>query len=200
MARKLSAIRTVIRQVLSDEFAEGVDLEWENDELDIHIQQCIEEISDALPYEVKETLTTTAGSRDIDISSITDLLDVDKVEYKIDQYPQEFRNCSVFADVLTMKVDAAPGAGETVYAYCYKIHTLTETASTLKPKLERLLILGATATAAISKARSLINTLNLGGSRTPADMSAWGTARLALFREGLRKATKIRPYTDWPKG
>lgn len=55
MARKLSDIRDSVRDVLRDEFVEGVDLEWEDDELNRLIALTLGEIEQKMPYEVKAT-------------------------------------------------------------------------------------------------------------------------------------------------
>ena len=197
--KTLSAIRDIVRQRLKDEFVSGLALEWEDDELDLLVFDCISEMSKCSPYEVKETLTTTAGSRDLDISSITNLLSVEEIEYKVGSTPKNMRSCSVFGDILTMDIDTSPGDSEDVYLYCHKLHQLTDSSSTLKPQLEDTLVLGVCAKAAISKARTLINKINIGGAKTPTEMQAWGTAQLVLYRQELRLITKPRMWKQYPK-
>ena len=53
MARKLSDIRASVRDILRDEFVEGVDLEWEEDELDRQIALTLNEMEQRMPREVK---------------------------------------------------------------------------------------------------------------------------------------------------
>jgi hypothetical protein len=113
--KPLAAIRAIIRQVLRDEVAE--DLEWEDDELDIHINECLLDISHACPYEVIETLNTTEGSTELDISSIANLLDIDEVEYPVGKTPKAMRSCNVFGNTLTIETDLSPAANEDVYLY-----------------------------------------------------------------------------------
>lgn len=149
MARTLSAIRTNIRQLLRDEFVSGSDFEFNNDEIDIHIANCLIDISQRRPYEVKETLTTTA-SKELDISSIDDLLEVDKVEFPVDNEPPDYRCCSVFGKTLRMDVSSTPAADESVYLFCHKVHQLNESSSSLIPQLELLLIEGVVAYVALA--------------------------------------------------
>lgn len=198
--KTLSAIRAIIRQLLLDEFAADVELEFQDDELDIHIGVCLAEISECSPYEVKETLTTTADSRELDISSIEDLLSIDEVEYLVGEFPKQMRNCSIFGDTLTIETSLTPAADEDVYLYCKKLHQLTESSSTLKPQHERVLILGVTGKAAIAKARTLINKVVLGGARTPVVMQSWGVGQLALYRAGLNEITEPPVWVDHPRG
>ena len=199
MSKNLSAVRAIVRQMLRDEFASGTAFVWEDDELDLHIAACLAEISERCPYEVKETLTTTASSKELDISSIEDLLEVDKIEFRTGQDPPDYRNLGVFGDTLTMDIDFLPAADENVYLYCHKLHQLTESSSTLKPQLERVLVLGVCGNAAIAKAQSQINKVNIGGGRTPADLQSWGINKLVLYRADLRRLTKPRTSRTYPK-
>lgn len=200
MATKtLSAIRTICRQMLRDEFTTGKDYVWPDDELDLHIADCLVEISQRRPYEFKETLTTTASSKELDISSIEDLLEVDKIEFRTGQDPPGYRNCSVFGSMLTMDINFLPSAAENVYLYCLKVHHLTEESSTLSPELDSLLVLGVVGRAAIAKAQSHIGKVNIGGWRTASELQGWGAGHLALYRAGLNRLARARTYTEYPK-
>jgi len=88
------------------------------------LDDCLVEIARYVPYRVRETLTTTADSRDLDISSVTDLLSIEAVEYAVGEWPRLFRNFSLFGTTLTLDIESAPGAGESVYLYCRKVHHL----------------------------------------------------------------------------
>lgn len=55
MAKYRSDIRATVRDILRDEFVEGVDLEWENDELDRFAAFTLREIEQKMPYEAKVT-------------------------------------------------------------------------------------------------------------------------------------------------
>lgn len=200
--RYLSGIVQEARQFLRDEFVEGKDLVWNDDELKLHIGHCLREISRFLPYETKETLTTTAKSRDLDLSTIAGLLKVKgviKVEFRVGNDPPDFRNCTRWGKTLTIDTTLIPAAGETVYLYCRKLHELTESSSTLDPIAEELLIDAVIAYAAISKARELINKVNIGGGRTPAEMLAWGQSKLAIFKVELRGEAEATVEEDYPK-
>jgi len=200
MAKTLSALRAIVRQFLRDEFVEGKEFSWEDDELDLHIAEILIEISQYRPYEVKETLTTTASSKELNISSIEDLFEVERIEFRTGQDPPDYRNCSIFGNTLTMDIDFLPSASEDVYLYCHKLHQLTESSSTLDPQSERVLVLGVTGKAAIAKAREHIDKINIGGARTPADMQAWGVSQLALYRAELPKLSKPKTRREYPKG
>lgn len=148
MSKPLTVIRDEVRVVLLD--APGPSNHFEDEDLDIHIQRFLETISIRVPYEKKETLSTTANSRDLDVSGITGLIDVDYVEYLVDQDTKQFRNVTRFSDVITMAVNALPSGSQSVYAYCLKLHELKNTSSTLPPYLEGILVDGSAALAVMS--------------------------------------------------
>jgi len=136
--------------MLNDEFVSGEVKDFADDEIGIHIMNCVMEMSQAKPYEVKETLTTSSGSKKLDISSIEDLLYIDWLEYPVDQDPVRKKGFEKFADIITMLIDTTPSADETVYAYCKKLHSISEDSSTLSPDMEHVLVMGAAANTALS--------------------------------------------------
>lgn len=203
MAKLLSGIRAVVRQMLSDELkSSAVDYSWTDDELDVYIADCLVEMASYSPkgtaYQVKKTLTTTAGSRELDLSLIDDLLLVIKVEYPVDKQPRRFRQFSVWGDTLRMELDSAPSAVENVYLYCAEYHSLSDTASTLNPNLERILILGVSGKAAVTKAQPKINAVNVGGAGVAANLQSWGLGQLALYREALGKLVVPDSFKEYP--
>jgi hypothetical protein len=198
MARLLSGIRTIARQKLADELkGSDVAYSWTDDELDIYIADCLVEMASYKPYEVKETLATTASSRELDLSSIDDLLEVKKVEYPVDKQPRRFRQFDVWGDTLRMELDTAPSSIDDVYLYCKKYHSLSDTASTLNPTLERILVLGVCGQAAVAKARTQINKVNK-NTGVAANMQAWGLAQLSLYYEELNKLVVADSFVEYP--
>lgn len=201
MAKTLSAIRDIVRQMLRDEFVSGEDFEWEPDELDIYISHTLAEISERRPHEVKETLTTTSGSRELDISSIEDLLEIDRLEYPTGNYPRDYRNFNqIDSDTIEIDTTLTPGDSQDVYVYCNKLHQLTESSSTLSPQIETALVLGAAAHAAIGKAQYHIKRVNVAGARMASQLQGWGMTKLALYRSALSRLAKPKTYTEYPKG
>jgi len=205
-ARLLSDIRASVRDILRDEFVEGVDIEWESDELDRLISITLREVEQRIPYEVKATtlddatdIETTANSKEIDISGIADIIRVVKAEYRTDKNPKQFRNVTVFGDTLTLDMNILPSSAEAVYLYLHKKHTLTDATSTLKPDAEAVLVQGVVARAAMNKGREQLNALNVGGVNVGPRMVEWGREQLALYRRELKRNTKIQVYEALPK-
>lgn len=192
MARYIAAIRQILRQKLRDEIVVSVTPEWADDEIDIHIQQILEEISQYVPYETKETLTTTASSRNISLATITDLINVEQVEYPVGSDPRDFIPYTVWGSTLTLNGDSVPSAAESAYAYCRKLHSITTSSSTLGANLEQLLIRGVCASLAASKAREHINEVNLGGGNVAAQMLQWANNELMIFRADIKKMGRQR--------
>lgn len=198
-AKLLSGIRAIVRQMLSDELkGSDVAYKWTDDELDVYISDCLIEMAKYKAYEVKETVETTASSRELDVSTIDDLLEVKEVEYPVDKQPRRFRQFTRWGDILRMELDSTPGDGEDVYLYCKKYHGLSDTASTLNPTLERILVLGVSGKAAITKAQPKINAVNVGGAGVASDFYKWGAGQWGLFREELNKLVTPDSFKEYP--
>ncbi|HEX77497.1 MAG TPA: hypothetical protein G4O03_03675 [Dehalococcoidia bacterium] len=210
----LTEMRTRLRRDLHDEDANNY--RWTDDELDRHIGRAVRELSLAAPREAKATLTTTAGSRELSIASLSDLVNIEAVEYPAGKYPALYVRFSLWGDTLTLLTDRVPGDGEAVYVYYGKMHTLDATSSTIPPHLEELVATGAAAYAAIEWSSYATNRVNLGGEDTWRGYLTWGQERLSAFLKGLaeqgrKNAVRVRqlyrPYepkpsqsTDWGPG
>ena len=105
----LTEIRARVRTDLHDE--DAADFRWASAELDRHIFHALREMSLAIPVEDKAALSVTAGSRDIDLSSLTGLVLVDSVEYPAGQSPPAFTEFRVWGDTLTLLVERVPAQG-----------------------------------------------------------------------------------------
>ena len=103
----LTEIRARVRTDLHDE--DAADYRWASTELDRHIFHALREMSLAMPVEDKAALSVTAGSRDIDLSSLTGLVLVDSVEYPAGQSPPAFTEFRVWGDTLTLAGGTGPG-------------------------------------------------------------------------------------------
>ena len=85
----IADIRARLRKDLHDE--DALNYRWTDGELDRHIQHTVREFSLAVPLEAKTTLATTAGSRDLSISGLTDLVAIEAVEYPTGELPARIR-------------------------------------------------------------------------------------------------------------
>ncbi len=180
----LTEMRTLVRRDLHDEDAGNY--RWSDDELDRHIARAVREFSEYLPYEQKATQATTSGSRDLDISSLTDRVMVEAVEYPVDNFPRRYQPFALWGDTLTLLGDEVPD-GSNAYIYYGKLHTLDASGSTIPAKYEDLIALGAGGFAAVEWAVYATNRVNVGGVMTPREFLAWGNQRLRHFRNELRR-------------
>ncbi|MBI4338599.1 MAG: hypothetical protein HY680_01455 [Chloroflexi bacterium] len=181
----LATMRARVRRELHDESAPNY--RWTDDEIDRHIQRSAAEASVASLRERKATLTTSAGSRDLSLATITDLVSVEAVEYPTGQYPPTYVRFSTWAGTLTLLVDSPPGGAENVNIYYGALHTLNATTSTLPVEVEDVVATGAGAYAALEWANFAINRINVGGEEVWRQYVTWGQERLAAFLEALRR-------------
>lgn len=180
----LADMRTIVRRDLHDE--DAANYRWTNNELDRHIAHAVKDFSEAVPNEQKATKATTSGAREISISTITDRVMVEAVEYPVDKFPKRYQRFSLWADTLTLLGDEIPD-GANAYIYYGKLHTLDATSSTISSRYEDLVAIGAAGHAASEWAVYAINRVNLGGSPTPAEFLAWGREKLNYFRQELKR-------------
>lgn len=271
MSKTLAYFRDVTRGLLQDNDPD--DERWNDIELHAHILRVLEDISAIAPAERKTALTAVAASRELDISSLEDRVRVLKAEYKLNNEPPSYRNCTVWGDTLTLTIPfdmtatsegtltgtvtftkgstAITGSGtafgtelsvgefirksggtewykvasiesatgltlsttsndtgadtaestlygsQPVYIYWLQKHQITESGSTITPKLERLVAIGAAGCAAISWAEKHINEVMVGGQTSPRDMLTWGQLKKLEFMAELQKERTIRVREEY---
>ena len=142
--------------------------------------------------------TDCISAKELDISDITNLLEVEKAEYPTRSDPQEFRNVSVFGDILRLDVDTEPDDGDEIFLYCNKVHSLTESASTLKPQHEDVLVKGIVAKAAQAwcaeqKRKDVVP----GSIQLHQD---WADKQYSIYLNDLNSITKQRVWNFYPSG
>ena len=180
----LSGMRTIVRRDLHDEDASNY--RWTDNELDRHIAHAVKDFSESIPYEQKATKATTSGSREIDISTITDRIMVEAVEYPVDKFPRMYQRFSLWADILTLLGDEVPD-GSNAYIYYGKLHTLDATSSTIPALHEDLIVAGACGYAAVEWSIYAVNRVNVGGVSTPGEFIAWGKEKLSFFKNEMKR-------------
>jgi len=180
----LTEMRAIVRRDLHDE--DAANYRWSDDELDRHIAHAVKEFSEAIPYEQKATKATTSGSREIDISTLTDRIMVQATEYPVDKFPKRYQRFALWGDTVTLLGDEVPD-GSNAYIYYGKLHTLDASTSTIPANLEDLIAAGAEGYAAVEWAVYAVNRVNVGGTITPSEFLAWGNERLKFFRQELKR-------------
>jgi len=121
-ARTHAEVRDAIEQRLQD----TANAAWTAAEIDQYIKDALTEISNWVPYRVKdESLTFASATRELDISAVKDISRIIKAEWIVDQEPPNFRNIT-WLDQHTIKimVEGVPDSGAACYLYLDKRHHL----------------------------------------------------------------------------
>jgi len=181
----LTTLRAQLRQDLHD--GDAANERWANAILDRHIERVKREISVVLPRPQKNTLTTTASSRDLSITTLTDLVDVQAVEWPTGEWPPAYKQWSLWDTTLTLLVENAPSGVENVNVFWGKVHTVDGTTSTLPVYAEEALLLGAAGYAALEWASFATNRANVEGDAAFAHYRTWGQDLLRLYEKQLRE-------------
>ncbi len=180
----LTDMRAIVRRDLHDEDSDNY--RWTDNEVNRHIAHAVQELSEYIPYEQKATKATTSGSRDLDISTITNRIMVEAIEYPIDKFPKKYQPFALWADTLTILGDEVPD-GSNAYIYYGKLHTLDAATSTIPTRFEDLIATGAGGYAAVEWAINATNRVNVGGTATPREFLDWGNQRLKHFQQELKR-------------
>ena len=191
----LPTMRARLRKDLHDE--DAANYRWTDGDLDRHIERTLRDFSLALPLEATATLSTSAGSRDVSISSLTDLVAIEAVEYPTGQYPPSYVRYSVWLSTLTLLIEGAPAGVEDVKVYHTTLHTIGVSSSTVPARFEDVIAGGAAGYAAVEWSSFATNRVNVGGQDVWRDYLAWGQERLAAFqrelaKHGRRNAVRVR--------
>ncbi len=180
----LSEMIALVRKDLHDE--DSNNYQWSDDELARHIGRAVKELSGRMPLLAKATVPTTPGSAEVDISSLTNRVMVQAVEYPVDEPSAKYQRFSLWGDTLTILSGDEPN-GDNCYVYYGRLHTLDADGSTIPAEYEDLVASGAGGYAAIERAAATINRANIGGMMTPKEYRLWGNERLEVFREALKR-------------
>lgn len=180
----LTGMRAIVRRDLHDEDANNY--RWTDNEIDRHLAHALKDYSEAVPREQIATKMTTAGSREISISDLIDLVAVEAVEYPVGKFPKCYQRFSLWADTITLLgADVPDGSGACIYYG--KLHTLDAQTCTIPAWHEDLVATGACGYAVLEWAEYAINRVNTGGASTATELLAWGQERLAFFRQELKR-------------
>jgi hypothetical protein len=180
----LSTMRTLVRRDLRDE--DNSMYRWQDNDMDRAIARAVLELSRYAPLEMKSNVTTTSGSREIDISALTGRISVDRVEFPVGRTPRQFQRFVTYADIIFLTGEAG-GDGTDCCVYWSQVHTLDAGISTVPAYLEDVLALGAAAYAVQSLAQYRTDIAGIGGDRADTDYQGWGSAMLKEFKRQLKR-------------
>jgi hypothetical protein len=178
----LSTIRIRLRRDLQDE---GSPSRFSDDELDRAISRAVVELSKYSPYQTKIAVATVPDSDEINVSSLSDVISIDRVEYPIGNAPRTYARFEVYAD--SIRLLETMGDGEECYIYWSTLHTLDADSSTLSVAQEELVALGASAYAVLSLSQAKVDTNNPGGTGVNISYREWALDRAREFEKGLKQ-------------
>jgi len=195
-----------LRDEVESELMDSTNIIWSADNIDDHIAKALRDVSLRKPQQLATTLTTST-SREI-AHSITDLLYITDVWFPYDTAsptwppprPKWFVPCDgyIFLDVST-----APTSGQKCRVFYAAPHTINglESASTttLDKQGETLIILGASAYAALQQCQHIIGAVTV-NDRTQEQYIAWAKHRWDLFSAALARLEPRQwlPYNGGP--
>ena len=104
MPTALATIRARLQTVLDDAAAAV----WTTAELDQHIQDALRDLSHRIPRERTTTIATTASSRDVALTTLTERVRLIAVEWPTGNDPKSFVDFSVWGDTLRIESVAVP--------------------------------------------------------------------------------------------
>lgn len=184
----LTDLRALVRRDLKDE--DDTNYRWTDDEIDRAIEKAVLDYSDYCPLQQKTPITTTGGSAEVDISTLTDLIQVLQVEHPIGENPRQFHYFKVWGTVLTFE-DGHEGDGEDCNVYWLKKHSIATT-STVPTAHLNIIALGAAAYAISSQAQYQVDMANIGGQKVNKDYNFWSQDAFARFYAALER---IKSYS-----
>ncbi|MDP2718267.1 MAG: hypothetical protein Q8P44_00320 [Dehalococcoidia bacterium] len=187
----LATMRTNVRRDLKDE--DAANYRWTNDEIDRCIDNALRDYSLVVPDDEKATIATVSDSRNISLSTLTDVVLIYAVEFPIDKYPAIYQRFKAYETTITM-LGRETGDGNNAYVYYGKMHLVAATTWTVAVPHEKIIALGATAYALLQAGGYSVNRANVGGGYTPVNFLTWGKEKMARFEKELKRLkSRVRP-------
>lgn len=193
----LTEMRARVREDLQD--TDSQNYRWTDDEVDGAIDRVVTEYSLHAPIEQQDDIATTDGDTELDISSLSGLLEIVSVEFPIGQTPKYHQRTEYWAGHLYME---AEGDGEDARVRWLKKHTLTAGSTTIPTEHEEIIVLGATGYLALSASAYTVDRASIAGRHATINFKAWGKERLDRYDKKLKavsRTSKVIPrqlYTD----
>jgi hypothetical protein len=189
VATTLATLRDRVEATLQD----ATNATWSTDDIDEGIRQALQRYSLVNPRETITTLTLAADGREVDISSLTGYLHIDRVWWPYDStnpvYPPNWRDFEVWpGDILFIKDPTEPTTGDKVRVWYTRPQLLngldSETSTTLPPEDDTLIVTGAAGIAAMLRSVEISEVMTIDGW-SPQRLREWGQMRLDQFNAGL---------------
>ncbi len=190
----LASLRDRVEQTLHD----TGNATWSTAELDEAIRHALDTYTQVAPYRAITTLTLAAAGREVDVSSLSNLISVVRVWWEYTstapEYPPQWREFEQWAGpILWINAGDEPAAGDVVRVFYTARHTLNGLdgagVTTLPDEHISLVVTGAAAQAARSHAVSISGIVNVDGW-TPRRFLDWATLKEDEFQRGLQRIAR----------
>jgi hypothetical protein len=178
----LTEMRARVRDDLQDTDAENY--RWTDDEVDGAIDRVVTEYSLHAPIEQQDDIATTEGDTELDISSLTELLKVQSVEFPIGYKPKYFQRTEYWAGHLYMEDE---GNGNDARVRWLKKHILDASSTTIPAEHEEIIVLGATGYLAMSASAYTVDRASIAGRHATINYKAWGIERIKRYDQQLQQ-------------
>jgi len=188
----LTEMRARVREDLQD--TDSQNYRWTDDEVDGAIDRVVTEYSLHAPIEQQDDIATTDGDTELDISSLSGLLEIKSVEFPIGQSPKYMQRTEYWAGQLYMQDE---GDGEDARVRWLKRHTLTAESTTIPAEHEEIIVLGATGYLAMSASVATVDRAFIAGRYGTVSYKAWGKERLDRYDKKLKaisRTSKVVPH------
>ena len=162
---------------------------YDQNDLDEAIRWALDRYNEINPETTITTLTLSADGREVDISSITDYVDIMQVWWDYDssspEFPPNWRDFQLWpGDVLFIDAQSEPQSGDTVRLWYSRLRSLngldSASTTTLPDQDEGLILAGAAGFAAQERVQEEVQRF------VPRKLREWADARLREFERGLK--------------
>jgi len=181
----LTEMRARVREDLQD--IDAANYRWTDDEVDGAIDRVVAEYSLRAPIEQQDDIATTDGDTELDISSLTGLLEVESVEFPIGQIPKYYQRIVYWAGHLDMEDE---GNGNDARVRWLEKHTLDAASTTIPAEHEEIIVLGATGYLAMSASAYTVDRASIAGRHATINFKAWGKERLDRYDRKLKAISR----------
>jgi hypothetical protein len=186
----LTEMTARVREDLQD--TDSQNYHWTADEIEGAISRVVMEYSLHAPIEQQNDLPTTDGDTEIDLSSLSGLLNVESVEFPIGKTPKYLQRFDHWSGKLYMEDE---GDGSNARVRWLKKHTLAVGSTTIPAEHEEIIVLGATGYLAMSAAAYTVDRATIAGHYGTISYKAWGKDRLDRYDKKLKEAAHGRRVT-----
>jgi hypothetical protein len=162
---------------------------YDQGDIDEALRWALHRYSEVSPDRYIDTVELSAAGREVDISGITDYIEIERVWWDYTstdpEHPPNWRDFEVWpGDVLYIKDPDEPQSGDVVRIWYTRRHTMngldSATSTTFPEDAETLLVIGASGFSAQERVQELE------GRSTPTKLREWAQARLREFERGLK--------------